>query len=85
MSFKNYYLSLSKEKREALANSADTSDGMLTQIAYGHKPIELGFADVLVAKGRGNFSLADLPLTERATKQNQLRQTTRAAKKEKAV
>ena len=46
---------------------------MLNQVAYGHKQIELGFADVLVAKGQGSFGLDDLPLTDRAKTQREMR------------
>ena len=73
MDFKNYFLALAPDDRAAFAQSVETSVGMLKQVAYGHKPIELGFADVLVAKGAGNFDLTGLPLTERAEKQARLR------------
>ena len=74
MNFKTHYLALSAEEREKLAESANTSVGMLAQVAYGHKKIELGFADVLVAKGGGVFRLDGLPLTDRAISQNKLRE-----------
>ena len=72
MDFKSFYLGMDAEDRERFAASTGTSSGMLTQVAYGHKQIELGFADVLVAKGCG-YGLADLPLTSRAKDQNRLR------------
>lgn len=78
MEFKNYFLGLAPDGRAEFAQSVETSVGMLNQVAYGHKQIELGFADVLVAKGDGCFGLSDLPLTERAQKQAQLRQTSKA-------
>lgn len=74
MDFKKHYLSLTVEDREKLAASVKTSVGMLTQVAYGHKKIELGFADVLVAKGGGQFGLNGLPLTDRAESQRKLRE-----------
>lgn len=70
--FKTFYLSMSPDDREAFAASTGTSTGMLTQIAYGHKQIELGFADVLVAKGHG-YGLDTLPLTDRAKDQHRIR------------
>lgn len=74
MDIKTFYKSIGPEDRDALAKAADISPGMLAQVAYGHKEIELGFADVLVAKGGGNFDLDGLPLTERAKKQRALRE-----------
>ena len=74
MDLKTHYKSLTVEERDALANSAEISVGMLAQVAYGHKKIELGFADVLVAKGGGAFGLDGLPLTDRAISQNKLRE-----------
>lgn len=81
MDFKTYFLKLTPDERTAFSNLAETSVGMLNQVAYGHKQIELGFADVLVAKGGGSFELSGLPLTERAGKQSVLRQS----KKSKAT
>jgi len=46
---------------------------MLAQIARGNKQIELGFADVIVAVSGGNIALSDLPLTDRAVAQNEIR------------
>lgn len=60
------------DDRELFAAATGTSTGMLTQVAYGHKQIELGFADVLVAKGNG-YGLDALPLTDRAKDQNRIR------------
>lgn len=74
LGFKTYYFALTPEGREKFAGLSGTSPGMLAQVAYGHKEIELGFADVLVAKGGGNFDLDGLPLTERAKKQRALRE-----------
>ncbi len=72
MDFKTFYLSMPPDDREAFAASTGTSVGMLTQVAYGHKKIELGFADVLVAKGSG-YGLDNLPLTDRAKDQHRIR------------
>lgn len=74
MDLKTHYKSLTVDERDALAKSAEISVGMLAQVAYEHKEIELGFADVLVAKGGGMFGLDGLPLTERAKKQRKLRE-----------
>lgn len=74
MDLRTHYKNLTADERESLAKAAEISPGMLAQVAYGHKEIELGFADVLVAKGGGNFDLDGLPLTERAKKQRALRE-----------
>lgn len=73
LAFKTYFFALAPQDREKFAGLTGTSPGMLAQVAYGHKKIELGFADVLVAKGGGAFGLDGLPLTERAEKQRKLR------------
>ena len=73
MSFKHFYLKKSKAEREAYAAAVRSTPGYLAQVAYGHKSIELGLADVLVATGAGHFEMADLPLTERARHQAELR------------
>ena len=73
MSFRTYFLGLSAEQRKAYAERAATSVGYLTQVAYGNKDVELGFADVLVAVSDGVLTLADLPLTERAVQQHEIR------------
>jgi hypothetical protein len=74
MDIKTSYKNMTAEEREKLARDAEISMGMLTQVAYGHKQIELGFADVLVAKSGGKFDLDGVPLTERAKKQRKLRE-----------
>ncbi len=63
--FRQHYLGLNGRAREALASTAGTTTGLLHQIVYGRKQIELGLADCLVALCDG-ITLDDLPLTDRA-------------------
>lgn len=70
--FKQHYLGLSVREREVLASTAGTTTGLLHQIVYGGKQIELGLADCLAALCDG-ITLDDLPLTERAKHQAKVR------------
>lgn len=79
MKFKDHYLALSTEKRDALARQAGTTRGTLNQIVYAGKHIELGLADCLVALCPG-LSLEDMPLTERAKQQALTRSGTAEAR-----
>lgn len=72
--FRTYFLGLTKPQRVELAGRAHSTAGVLQQVAYGHKNIELGFADVLVALGEGRYTLDGLPLTERAIRQRATRE-----------
>jgi len=72
MTFKIRYLGLPVNERESVAQQAGTTRGMLNQVAYAGKEIELGLADCLVALLDG-LTLDDLPLTERARKQRLVR------------
>jgi hypothetical protein len=72
MTFKSLYLGLPVNERESLAQQAGTTRGMLNQVAYAAKEIEIGLADCLVALLEG-LTLDDLPLTERARMQRQVR------------
>lgn len=72
MSFKTYWLSLSVAERETLAQQAGTTRGTLHQVAYAGKRIELGLADCLVALCP-SLTLTDMPLTDRARQQHQVR------------
>ena len=71
--FKTFFMGLPAADREGFAARAQTSAGYLQLVAYGKKPIELGIADVLVKLGEGAFKLEDLPLTERAQRQDAIR------------
>lgn len=73
MDFKTFYFGLSPDERAAYAERVTSTVGYLNQVAYGHKRIELGAADVLVAVSGGRLTLADLPLTDRALQQHQIR------------
>lgn len=73
MSFKDFFFGLPQPERVKYAESAATSVAMLSQIAYGNKRVELGFADVLVALSGGRLSLQQIPLTDRAMAQNAIR------------
>ncbi|MCY1246085.1 hypothetical protein D9M72_592870 [compost metagenome] len=70
--FKTYFLGLPVNERESLALQAGTTRGTLNQVVYGGKLIEIGLADCLVALCDG-ISLDDLPLTDRARRQHQVR------------
>ena len=73
MSFRTYFFGLDAAQRLAYADRAKSTVGYLTQVAYGNKKVELGFADVLVAVSDGALSLVDLPLTDRAAEQDGIR------------
>lgn len=73
MSFRTYFLGLDVAQRTAYADRVGSSVGYLTQVAYGNKKVELGFADVLIAVAVGQLTLGDLPLTDRALEQHERR------------
>jgi hypothetical protein len=73
MDFKTYFFGLSVQEREVFAGRVGSTRGTLTQVAYGNKEVDLGFADVICAQSRGEVSLDDLPLTDRARMQRKLR------------
>lgn len=73
MDFKAFYFGMPVAERETFAQRAGTSRGLLTQVAYGHKQIELGFGDVIVTLSEGKVSLDELPLTENASRQRAIR------------
>lgn len=75
MDFKTFFFGLPVAEREAFAQRANTSCGMLTQVAYSNKQIELGFADAICAVSGGGVGLDDLPLTENAKRQRVIRAT----------
>ena len=73
MSFRAYFFALDQAQRSTFADRVGSSSAYLSQVAYGNKQVDLGFADVLVAVSEGRLKLADLPLTERALQQHQIR------------
>lgn len=73
MDFKTFYQALPPDERSKFAASSGTTVGLLHQLAYTDKEIELGLADVMVAKSGGKLSLASLPLTDRAKFQHEAR------------
>jgi hypothetical protein len=73
MSFRTFFLGLDSDQRSAYAARADSTVGYLTQVAYGNKQVDLGFADVLVRVSDGALALGDLPLTDRARQQHAIR------------
>lgn len=76
MSFHAFFFGLSIEQREDLASRAGTTRGVLNQVAYRNKAIELGFADVLVALAPafgGRIAHGDLLLTDKAERQKAIR------------
>lgn len=73
MDFKTFYFAKSVQGRDEFASLAGTSRGLLTQVAYGNKGVELGFADVIVALSDGAVDLDGISLTENAKRQRALR------------
>lgn len=73
MDFHAFYFGMPVAERETFAQRANTSRGLLTQVAYRNKQIELGLGDVIVALAGGSVSLDDLPLTENAARQRAIR------------
>ncbi len=73
--FYDYFFGMAVPDRDALAARAGTTRGVLTQVAYGHKQIELGFADALVAVCAGKVVLDWLPLTDNAKRQRSIRES----------
>jgi hypothetical protein len=73
MDFKRFFMALAPDERSAFAVRANTSVGYLTQVAYGNKRLELGFADVLSSLSGGLVQLNELPLTENAARQHAIR------------
>ena len=73
MDFKLFFFGLPVADRDVFAVRAGTSRGLLTQVAYRNKQVELGLADVIVTLAGGDVSLDDLPLTENATRQRAIR------------
>jgi hypothetical protein len=71
--FKTYYLGLDTEQRQAFAEKVGTSTGYCHQLAYGSKHVELGLADAIVAAAGGSITLDELPLTQRAKHQREVR------------
>ena len=74
MDFKTYFFGLLVADRESFAQRANTSRGLLNQVAYRNKSIELGFADVICALSEGQVTLDELPLTENAQRQRAIRE-----------
>ncbi len=77
MRFRDYYLGMPTAERSEFALRCGTSRHFLQQVAYGYKQIELGFADVIVRLSGRQVSLDELPLTDRAQRQRQLRESGR--------
>jgi hypothetical protein len=74
MDFKTFFLGMTVPQRDAFATKVMSTRGMLTQVAYGNKPVELGFADVICAVSGYAVSLDGLPLTENARRQRAVRE-----------
>jgi hypothetical protein len=84
MDFRTFYFAKTVSERDDFASAAGTSRGLLTQVAYKNKCVELGFADVIVALSGGKVELDDLPLTENARRQRSLRGSPRRRQKQTA-
>lgn len=74
MNFKIFYTSKPVNERESFAQQANTSRSYCNQVAYAGKQIELGMADVFIALSEGVLTLDDLPLTEHAMSQREVRE-----------
>lgn len=68
MSFKDHFLSLGVPARDELALKAGTTRGLLNQVVYGGKRIELGLG--LCLSKLCNLPVEEMPLTDRARKQH---------------
>lgn len=73
MDFKTFFFDMTLPEREAFAKGVGSTRGTLTQVAYGNKSIELGFADVLCALSHRKVDMDSLPLTENARRQRAIR------------
>lgn len=80
MDFKTFFFGLPVAERDAFAAKAHSSRGLLNQVAYRNKSIELGFADVICALSGEQVTLDDLPLTENAQRQRAIREAAAVAK-----
>ncbi|CAN7593917.1 hypothetical protein LJR039_004336 [Pseudorhodoferax sp. LjRoot39] len=78
---KTRILGMKTEERDELAKGAGTTRGLVNQIAFGGKKVELGLADCFVALLPG-LTLDGIPLTDRARQQAKVRAS---AKKRRAV
>jgi hypothetical protein len=74
MDLKTFLEGIPSSMRSAFADKAETSWAMLTKIAYGHKKVSLGFADVIVAISSGKVTLDELPLAEDAKRYRAIRE-----------
>jgi hypothetical protein len=74
MDFKTFYFAKTVDGREDFATRVGSTRGTLTQVAYGHKRVELGFADVIVALSGRSVDLDGIALTDNARKQRSLRE-----------
>lgn len=79
MDFHPFFFGLTVPERDTFAAKAGTSRGLLTQVAYRNKAVELGLADAIVAIAGGAVSIDDLPLTENASRQRGIREGTATA------
>lgn len=75
--FASNYYALTPLEREEIAAILESSTGYLRHIAHGRKVIRLGFADALLklmhVYGAKNLTLKDLPLSEDAKLQHDIR------------
>lgn len=74
MSFRKFFLAMKVPERCAYAEACGTQYSLLKSLAYDMKQVDLGLADVLVAVSRGQISLDDVPLSEKAKRHRALRE-----------
>jgi hypothetical protein len=85
MDFRTFFFGMPVSAREEFAAKAGTSRGLLTQVAYGNKAVELGFADVIVALSDGAVELEGIELTDNAKRQRELRGAFKRRRKQPTV
>lgn len=82
MDFKTFFFAQPVAARDEFAAKAGSSRGLLTQVAYGHKRVELGFADVIVALSGRSVDLDGIALTDNARRQRVLRESGRGKRRQ---
>lgn len=85
MDFKTFFFAKTIQDRDEFASRAGSSRGLLTQVAYGRKRVELGFADVIVALSGRSVDLDGIALTDNARRQRLLREFPRGRRRQAAI
>lgn len=64
MEFRDFFLKLPADQREAYAKRAGSTVRYLNQVAYGHKKAGLAFAAELVKASDGALTMGDIPMSD---------------------